>query len=86
MRHHEEQYEEMYAEKRESAWQTQIGGDHYTKLKIQPMEYSMRNGLDPLQHTAIKYITRFRDKNGIEDLEKAIDCINMLIEYEKGRE
>ncbi len=69
-----------------SAWQTQVGGNHYTKLAIQPMEYSMKNKLDPLQHTAIKYVTRFRDKNGIEDLEKAIDCIKMLIEYEKGRE
>jgi len=62
---------------------TQIGGDHYTKLAIQPMQYSMKNGLDPLQHTIIKYVTRFRDKAGIEDLEKAKHCIDMLIEYEK---
>ena len=59
---------------------TQIGGDHYTKLAIQPMQYSMENGLDALQHTVIKYVTRFRDKNGIEDLEKAKHCIDMLIE------
>ena len=62
---------------------TQIGGDHYTKLAIQPMRYSMKNKLDPLQHTIIKYVTRFRDKAGIEDLEKAKHCIDMLIEYEK---
>ena len=62
---------------------TQIGGDHYTKLAIQPMRYSMENGLDALQHTVIKYVTRFRDKNGIEDLEKAKHCIDMLIEFEK---
>ena len=62
---------------------TQIGGDHYTKLAIQPMRYSMENGLDALQHTIIKYVTRFRDKAGIEDLEKAKHCIDMLIEYEK---
>ena len=62
---------------------TQIGGDHYTKLAIQPMQYSMKNGLDPLQHTIIKYVTRFRDKAGIEDLEKAKHCIDMLIEFEK---
>jgi hypothetical protein len=60
----------------------QVGGDHYTKLKIQPMNYSMANGLDALQHTAIKYVTRFRDKGGIEDLRKAIHCIDMLIEWE----
>ena len=62
---------------------TQIGGDHYTKLAIQPMQYSMENKLDPLQHTIIKYVTRFRDKAGIEDLEKAKHCIDMLIEFEK---
>ena len=65
------------------ATDTQVGGNHYTKLAIQPMRYSMENGLDALQHTVIKYVTRFRDKNGIEDLEKAKHCIDMLIEYEK---
>lgn len=60
----------------------QVGGNHWTKLKIQPFEYSMKNGLDPMQHSAIKYITRFRDKNGREDLEKAIHVIQMLIEHE----
>ena len=67
------------------ATNTQIGGNHYTKLAIQPMRYSMENGLDALQHTAIKYVTRFRDKNGIEDLEKAKHCIDMLIEFERNK-
>ena len=70
-------------EVKHKATDTQIGGDHYTKLAIQPMQYSMENGLDALQHTVIKYVTRFRDKNGIEDLEKAKHCIDMLIEFEK---
>ena len=65
---------------------TQVGGNHYTKLAIQPMRYSMANNLDALQHTVIKYVTRFRDKNGIEDLEKAKHCIDMLIEFEKESE
>ena len=67
------------------ATDTQIGGNHYTKLAIQPMRYSMENGLDALQHTVIKYVTRFRDKNGIEDLEKAKHCIDMLIEFESNK-
>lgn len=67
-----------------SALDTQVGGSHYAKLAIQPMQYSMANGLDPCQHTIIKYVTRFRDKNGIEDLEKAKHVIDMLIEFEKG--
>lgn len=70
---------------RKSPLSTQIGGDHYTKLAIQPMQYSMKNGLDPLQHTIIKYVTRFRDKAGIEDLEKAKHCIDMLIEFERDK-
>ena len=70
---------------KQSATDTQVGGNHYTKLAIQPMQYSMENGLDALQHTVIKYVTRFRDKNGIEDLEKAKHCIDMLIEFERGK-
>lgn len=66
-------------------WNSQVGGDHYKKYAIQPMEYSMKNNLDPLQHTAIKYLTRFRDKGTpIEDLRKARHCIDLLIAYESG--
>lgn len=64
--------------------QTQQGGNHYKDLAIQPMEYSMANKLDACQHTAIKYITRFREKGGIEDLKKAIHCIEMLMHFEYG--
>ena len=66
-----------------SALDTQIGGAHYKGMAIQPMEYSMKNGLDACQHTAIKYISRFREKGGIQDLEKAKHCIDMLIEFER---
>jgi len=45
----------------------------------------MQNGLDPLQHTIIKYVTRFRDKGGIADLEKAKHCIDLLIEFEETK-
>ena len=68
-----------------SAFDTQVGGDHYAKLPIQPFQYSMQNGLDPLQHTIIKYVTRFRDKGGIADLEKAKHCIDLLIEFEETK-
>lgn len=66
------------------ALERQEGGSHYKNLAIQPMVYSFRNRLDPCQHTAIKYITRFREKGGKEDLLKAIHCIEMLIELEYG--
>lgn len=69
-----------------SALDTQVGGSHYKDMAIQPMEYSMANGLDACQHTAIKYITRFREKGGIQDLEKAKHVIDMLIEFERRGE
>lgn len=62
--------------------QHQVGGDHYTKLAIQPMQYSMANGLNALQHTIVKYVTRYKDKGGIEDLRKAAHCVELLIQFE----
>tara|TARA_R110000751_G_scaffold6023_1_gene26389 strand:+ start:1055 stop:1357 length:303 start_codon:yes stop_codon:yes gene_type:complete len=60
---------------------TQVGGDHYTKLEIQPMTYSMANNLNALQHTALKYITRYQDKGTpLQDLAKARHCIDMMVE------
>lgn len=70
----------------DSASSQQVGGNHYTKCAIQPMEYSMANGLDACQHTIIKYVTRFRDKNGIEDLRKARHTIDLLIQFEEKKE
>jgi hypothetical protein len=75
---------EMYMEEEATALQKQIGGSHYAEMAIQPMEYSMANNLDACQHTIVKYVSRFRNKNGIEDLKKAIHCIEMLMEFEYG--
>ena len=77
-------YKAIYFDAPASALDTQVDGDHYKKLSIQPMVYSFRNRLDPAQHTAIKYITRFRDKGGRADLIKAKHVIDMLIELEYG--
>ncbi len=54
-------------------------------MAIQPMEFSMKNGLNALQHTVVKYVSRYKDKNGIEDLNKALHAIEMLIEYEENQ-
>lgn len=72
-------------QKQPKALDTQVGGGHYKDMAIQPMEYSMKNGLDACQHTAIKYISRFRDKGGIEDLRKAKHVIDMLIQFEEEK-
>jgi len=48
----------------------QIGGKHYKDFKIQPIEFITKNKLSFIQGCIIKYICRFENKNGIEDLEK----------------
>ena len=68
-----------------SAFDTQTGGSHYKDLKIEPVEYALANKLDFAQGSIIKYVTRFRNKNGIEDLRKAIHCIELLIEFEERK-
>lgn len=60
----------------------QIGGDHYKDLPIQPIEYIHKNGIGFCEGAVIKYVTRWRGKNGIEDLKKAIHMIELLIEME----
>jgi hypothetical protein len=61
----------------------QIGGAHYKGLKIQPMEYSIANGLNACEHTAIKYITRKKGDKAkrLEDLDKAIHSIELLKQF-----
>lgn len=57
----------------------QIGGNHYKNLKIQPIEYCMENNLGACESAIIKYITRYKNKNGIEDLKKIKHYVDLLI-------
>ena len=66
------------------ALDTQVGGNHYNSMKIQPIEYTMANKMNPLQHTVIKYVSRYQAKNGIEDLKKAIHSLELLIQFEEA--
>ena len=56
----------------ERATNKQIGGSHYTRFKIQPIEFISKNNLSFIQGCIIKYICRFDKKNGVEDLDKII--------------
>jgi len=58
----------------------QIGGDHYKDMPLQPMEYILKNNLNFCEGNIIKYITRYKSKNGIEDLKKARHYLDILIE------
>lgn len=67
----------------ESQLNNQVGGDHYCKMKIQPIEFIHANGIGFIEGSVIKYISRWRDKGGIQDLEKAKHFIDLLIDLEK---
>ena len=62
----------------------QIGGNHYSKMVIQPAEYCEYNNIPALEAAVIKYVSRHQDKNGVQDLEKAKDLINMIIDMRYG--
>lgn len=66
----------------DTALDVQVGGGHYKKYPIQPIQYAMANKLNYCQANAVKYVTRCYDKGGKEDLEKAIHNIQLLIELE----
>lgn len=62
----------------------QVGGNHYQRFVIQPIEFILKNGLNFLEGSVIKYTLRAPFKNGVEDYRKAIHCLEMLIEeYER---
>lgn len=63
-----------------SAKDYQVGGNHYKEKGIQPIDYIMSNRLDFCEGCVVKYISRWRDKGGIDDLHKAKHYIEFLIE------
>lgn len=66
----------------EAATNKQVGGSHY-QLPIQPIEYILANGLGYCEANVVKYVSRWRNKGGIQDLKKAIHYLEMLIEQEE---
>lgn len=64
----------------------QEGGNHYKDKPIQPIEYNYHNDLPFIEGTVVKYVTRWRDKGGLQDIRKAIHFLEMLIELEEGSE
>lgn len=66
-----------------SALDTQIGGGHYKDMAIQPVEYIHANGIPFIEGCVIKYVSRWKSKGGIADLEKARHFIDLLVEMER---
>ena len=91
-----EDVDEKTFEKRQKEWDgprpsdfeenplnVQEGGTHYKKYAIQPVEFAMSNDLNLCQANVVKYVVRYKDKGGIEDLKKAKHYIDILIRYEE---
>jgi len=64
----------------------QIGGNHYKDCAIQPVDYIVKNNLDFLEGNVVKYITRHKTKNGIEDIRKVIHYAELILEKKYGKE
>lgn len=60
----------------------QVAGSHYKSLPIQPVEFCQRNGLGFCESSVVKYVARHREKNGRQDIEKAIHFLELLLELE----
>jgi hypothetical protein len=57
----------------------QVGGDHYAKLPIQPVQFAMANSWDACAFSILKYVTRHADKNGLQDIKKAIHFVELRV-------
>jgi|TARA_R100001463_G_scaffold128018_1_gene186396 hypothetical protein len=66
----------------DDARKRQVGGHHYARYNIQPIDFIIDNNLDWCEANVVKYITRWRDKNGVEDLRKAMHYIQLLLDRE----
>jgi len=64
----------------------QVGGSHYKDCAIQPVDYIVENKLDFLEGNVVKYITRHKTKNGIEDIRKVIHYAELILEKKYGKE
>lgn len=67
-----------------SALDRQEGGSHYSDMAIQPVEFIVKNEIGYLEGNVIKYVCRYKNKNGIEDLKKAQHYLEMMVEHEQS--
>lgn len=69
-----------------SANEKQVGGRHYRNQEIQPWDYIASNGLGFFEGNIVKYVSRWKRKGGVEDLQKARHYLDKLIELEGADE
>jgi len=66
--------------KEKNALDVQVGGGHYKNMVIQPVEFITKNNLGYIEGCIIKYICRYKNKNGKQDLDKIIHFVELLID------
>jgi hypothetical protein len=69
-----------------TALDIQEGGNHYKNMKYQPVVFGHNAGLTFLEGNVVKYITRYKFKNGLEDLKKVKHYIELMLQLVYGRE
>jgi hypothetical protein len=67
------------------SFKKQVGGNHYKKYAIQPVEFIVKNNIGFVEGNVIKYILRFKEKGGVQDLLKAKHYIELLIDSTKSK-
>ena len=73
-----------YGSDEEITKREQIGGDHYNNKKIQPIDYILENNLPYCEGNVVKYVTRHKEKNGAEDIKKAIHYLRFILAADYG--
>lgn len=63
----------------QSPFNQQVGGNHYKDYQIQPIEFIIANNIGFIEGNVIKYVCRHKDKNGKEDILKAIHYLRLLL-------
>jgi len=69
-----------------SANDEQIGGRHYIDKPFQPWDFIVGNRMGFLEGNIIKYVSRYKEKNGLEDLIKASHYLDKLIEVTRNEQ
>ena len=73
-------HKDMFKSTTYDSLEKQVGGNHYSKMKIQPAEFINENNLPFAEGNAIKYICRHKSKGKAKDIDKAIHYLEMIKE------
>jgi len=65
-----------------TALDKQVGGNHYREKSIQPITYIHANNLSFCSGNVVKYITRYKDRGGADDVRKALHYCQLILELE----